>query len=75
MWAKGASVKTTLEYLYNLEEYEGNFVKNMLKVCNIINDIQCVCKMIGKVELLQILENTETLILRDIVTVTSLYLK
>ncbi len=75
MWAKGESVKTTLEHLYDLDEYDGNFVKNMLKVCNIINDIQCVCKMIGKVDLLPILENADSLILRDIVTVTSLYLK
>lgn len=74
-WAKGESVKNVLEQLADLEEYEGNFVKNMLKVCNIINDIQCVCKMIGKIELLPILENTDALILRDIVTVTSLYLK
>lgn len=74
-WAKGTSVKDILEDLNDLEEYEGNFVKNMLKVCNIVNDIKCVCEMIGKVELLPVLENVDTLILRDIVTVTSLYLK
>lgn len=74
-WAKGIDVRTILEYLYNMEEYEGNFVKNMLKISNIINDIQSVCKMIGKVELLPVLENSDSLILRDIVTVTSLYLK
>lgn len=74
-WAKGESVGNILNELEELEEYNGNFVKNMLKVCNIINDIQCVAKMIGKVELLPILEKADGLILRDIVTVTSLYLR
>lgn len=75
MWACGLDVKSTLEHLAILEEYEGNFVKNMLKICNIVHDVYSVCKMIGKVELLPILENVDNLILRDIVTITSLYLK
>lgn len=75
MWARGASVREILIDLRDLEEYEGNFVKNMLKISNIINDIQSVCKMIGKIDLLPILENSDTLIIRDIVTVISLYLK
>ena len=74
-WGKGDSVGNILNKLEELEEYEGNFVKNMLKISNIINDIQSICKMIGKNELLPVLENSDNVILRDIVGVTSLYLK
>ena len=74
-WGTGQSVRSALDELANLEEHEGNFVKNMLKIGNIINDIKSMCKMIGKIELLPILEQSDTLILRDIVSVVSLYLK
>lgn len=74
-WGRGECLGNILGQLDELEEYEGNFVKNMLKISNIINDVQSICKMIGKNELLPVLENSDNLILRDIVSVTSLYLK
>jgi superfamily II RNA helicase len=73
-WASGEPVYDILVMLQNMEEYEGNFVKNMLKISNIVNDIQCICKLAGKVEILPALEKVDSLILRDIVSVNSLYL-
>jgi superfamily II RNA helicase len=66
-WASGISVPEILILLAEYGEYEGNFVKNMLKICNIIKDIQIICTSINKIELLPILEQTESLILRGIV--------
>ena len=66
-WASGVPVSDILIMLNEYEEYEGNFVKAMLKICNIIKDIQTVCIELKKIELLPILEQTESLILRGIV--------
>ena len=54
--------------------YEGNFVKNIMKILNICNEIVNVCEMIGKTELIEKMENIESIILRDIVSFDSIYL-
>jgi len=73
-WANGINTSTMIFILAEHGEYEGQFVKNMTRVYNIINDIGCICKMIGKIDLLPSLENATKLIIRDIVNVNSLYL-
>lgn len=74
-WACGAKVGEILEEVNDAKEREGNFVKNMLKISNVVNDIKTACKIVGKIELLPILEQSDSLIVRDIVTITSLHLK
>jgi hypothetical protein len=54
--------------------YEGNFVKHMLKINNMIHTVKCLVVICNKLELLPVLEKTEGLLLRDIVNVNSLYL-
>jgi len=71
-WAEGKSV---VEILGMVEVYEGNFVKNMLKVVNIVRNMIDIYKMTGKYELLPKFERLEGLIMRDIVSVDSLYLE
>jgi superfamily II RNA helicase len=66
--------RTTLQLLYEIEEYEGNFVKNMLKIYNIICNLKNICNIIKKYDLLQKIEKVDELILKDIVNVNSLYL-
>ena len=73
MWAKGIDFKEIYETC-GIEMYEGNFVKNVMKILNICNEIVNVCQMIGKSELIEKLENIESLILRDIVSFDSIYL-
>ncbi len=63
-----------LAKLTEMGEYEGNFVKNMLKIYNIICNIKVICNILKKYELLQKLEDADKLILKDIVNVNSLYL-
>ena len=72
-WGSNCNIKEILEILYECGEYEGNFVKNMLKLYNIINDIIGIGKMIKKFELVKTLEGIESVILREIVSVKSLY--
>lgn len=73
-WANGISTQEMTMLLSQYGEYEGQFVKNMTRVYNIINDIGCICKMTGKIDMLPNLENAAKLVIRDIVNVNSLYL-
>ena len=73
-WGKGDTVLNILNMLAEKGEYEGNFVKNMLKISNIIHNVLAIYKMIGKIEMLPILEKVDGIIMRDIVSINSLYL-
>ena len=73
MWAKGIDFKEIYEK-NSIEMYEGNFVKNIMKILNICNEIVNVCEMIGKTDLIEKMENIESLVLRDIVSFDSIYL-
>jgi superfamily II RNA helicase len=75
-WAKGLNVIELCKRLNELEDHEGNFVKNLMKISNICHDIQCICKLpaVGKNNLIQALEEVDKLIVRDIVTINSIYL-
>ena len=54
--------------------YPGNFVKNMLKVNTIIDEIIAACKLSNKPELEIQLHKIQTIIIHDIVTNNSIYL-
>jgi superfamily II RNA helicase len=71
MWASQISLKEIIE-TYNV--YEGNFVKNMIKIHNIIEDIVLLCEMSNKPELIPRLKKSMKLILRDVVSADSIYL-
>lgn len=53
--------------------YEGNFVKNMLKINNIVDNLIKICYIYNDVSILHILEQINPLIIRDIVLNVSLY--
>lgn len=73
-WAHGIDQNEMLKMLYDFGEYGGNFLRNMLRIYNIINNLKCICKSINKHNILPQLEQIDGLILRDIVTINSLYL-
>ena len=54
--------------------YEGNFVKNIIKIYNICNEIIHVCEIINNTEIIEKFQNLESIILRDIVSFDSIYL-
>ena len=53
--------------------YEGNFVKGILKINNIIEDVKTMLEMCGFIDTLKVLENSESLLIKDFVSVSSLY--
>ena len=54
--------------------YEGTFIRNILRISNIIDNIRSIADMIDDVQLLQKLEGVNELLIRDQVTTESLYI-
>ena len=72
-WTNGVSAQTIIQQLVDHDECEGNFVRSMLRILNIIKDISSICKMVEKIDILPKLELIDSLVLRDIVSVDSIY--
>ena len=53
--------------------YEGNFVKNILKINNIVDNLIKICHIYNDVSILNILQQINPLIIKDIVLNVSLY--
>lgn len=66
--------KTLTEIIKEYDIFEGNFIKNMQKIYNIINELNTVAEMLENHELLKKIQNIENLIIKDIVDLKSLYL-
>ena len=72
MWASMKDIYT----IYNYSNiYEGNFIKNIIKLNNICENIKNICEIIKNYDLLKKLEKSEEILLRDQVTLESLYIK
>ena len=71
-WAKGKSIFD----IYNTypEVYEGTFIRNILRIKNIIDNLKNIAEMINNPELLKKLENLDSILVRDQVTTESLYI-
>jgi superfamily II RNA helicase len=71
-WMNGDSISEIVDY-YDI--FEGNFIKDMLKIYNIAGDVRDMAKLLGKnklsIEANKIVEN----ILRDIVNAESIYIQ
>ena len=70
-WARGCDINNIFK-LINV--YEGNFIRSMLKINSIANDLACLCHIYGDMTIIPQLEEIEEKIIRDIVNVSSLYL-
>ena len=73
-WANNSDMSVILGYLHEMNEYEGNFIKNMLKIYNVCVCFKKLCELLNKVNILIKLEDLDKKILRNIVNVNSLYL-
>lgn len=69
-WANNKSLSETI----NGQMYVGNFVKNILKINTIIKDLVYLHTLSGNQCVIPKLEKIERLLIRDIVTINSLYL-
>jgi superfamily II RNA helicase len=72
MWA---CMKNIYE-IYNIcDIYEGNFIKNIIELNNICENIKNICEMIKNYDLLKKIEDTHKILIREQVTLESLYIK
>ena len=55
--------------------YEGNFIKDMIKISNIALNVQKMAELLGKHDLVSKSVDLQRVIVRDIVNVESLYIK
>jgi superfamily II RNA helicase len=71
LWGSGCDFNKILEIK---EIYLGNFVKNILSLNNILQDVVLLSKIAGKIDNLKNLDLASKMLLRDIVGIESLYL-
>ena len=71
-WCQGADFNVLIKK-YKL--YPGNFVKDVIKVNNIVQDIMKIGELLGKHKLLSVVSNIENKLIRDCVNMESLYVK
>ena len=62
-----------LQKLYELDEYEGSFVKNMLKINNIVGNLMTLCNLTQQLDPLPNLQEVEKIILKGMVNADSLH--
>jgi len=54
--------------------YEGHFVKNILKINNIVDNIRIICNILGRIKVIPLLQLVERKLLKGIVNVHSLHI-
>lgn len=73
-WAKGGNFVECLQLL-NETNGGGSFIKNTIRINNTVNDLISLCKICMNTKLLTELSKIEQIILRDQITVKSLYIE
>jgi len=62
-----------LTKLYELDEYEGSFIKNMLKINSIVENLILLCNLTQELNILPVLQEIERTIIKGMVNVDSLH--
>ena len=70
-WAKGENWFSIKNKYSN---FEGNFIKNILRLCNLTRNIETIAKLLNNTVLLNKLEGYQEKLIRDIVITDSLYI-
>ncbi|MCJ7637460.1 MAG: hypothetical protein MUO21_08230, partial [Nitrososphaeraceae archaeon] len=68
-WASGIEFKDL-----NIGTFEGNFVKDMIKITSICQTVEQIAEMLKDNELVVKIKKLETILMRDIVSIDSLYI-
>ena len=69
-WSKGKSFD---ELCY--DGFEGNFIKDMIKIDNIGKVLETMAEIVGNLDLMKKISQISNYIIRDFVTVDSLYVR
>ena len=72
IWAEGKSINEVYKYT---SIYDGNFVKAIMRINNICENLMDICKNIEKYDICSKLENYDKILIRDITSINSLYVK
>ena len=72
IWAQGQTIQ---EVYKHTNIYDGNFVKAILRINNIMMNFTDICNHLKKYDLLKKIENYETYLIRDVVSINSLYIE
>jgi superfamily II RNA helicase len=72
IWAKGGSIEDVYQHT---TIYDGNFVKAIMRINNICDNLMSVCLNLEKFNLCKKLEGYSQILIRDITTINSLYVK
>ena len=70
MWIQHKSIYEIKHYC----QYEGNFIKNIIKLNNILENIKSICIIIEDYNLLYKIQDLYKILIRDQVTLESLYI-
>jgi superfamily II RNA helicase len=72
LWVHG-SMYSDIESLNLCDLFEGNFVKNILKIHNICEELKQACHILGESEYVLLFEEIQSTLIKDIVVIDSLY--
>jgi len=70
-WTSG---KSWLEIMHTYNNFEGNFIKNILRLTNLIRNILSIAKILNNVKLINKLDGFQEKLIRGIVITDSLYI-
>jgi superfamily II RNA helicase len=70
-WTNG---KSWFEIKDLFSSFEGNFIKNILRLCNLMRNILSIARITKNIKLINTLEGFQEKLIKDIVTSDSLYL-
>ena len=63
------------EIITKMPIFEGNFIKDMIKINNILMELETASEIVENIKLYQLCQEAKLLIIRDVVNIDSLYLK
>ena len=72
IWASGKSINEVYQYT---SVYDGNFVKAIMRINNICENLMEICKSIERYDICSKLEGYHEILIRDITSINSLYVK
>ena len=72
IWACGKSINEVYKYT---SVYDGNFVKTIMRINNICENLMEICKSIERYDICSKLEGYNEILIRDITSINSLYVK
>lgn len=71
IWASGKSIN---EVYQSTNVYDGNFVKSIMRLNNICENLMDICKSIERFDICSKLEGYNEILIRDITSINSLYI-